>query len=88
MAMRKPWVLVNALERQPKSSIEGGPPVRHREGVVVHKENRIASFDLIQVSTILSQSMGLSPIPLDDSRTTFLGNPLVNGSAKLFSDLT
>ena len=26
MAMREPWVLISALERQPKSFIEGGPP--------------------------------------------------------------
>ena len=31
---------------------------------------------------------GLNPISLDDSRTTLLERPLVNGSARFFSDFT
>ena len=31
---------------------------------------------------------GLNPISLDDSRTTLLERPLVNGSAIFFSDFT
>jgi len=44
----------------------------------------MTSFDHKWVSTIPLHSMGFNPIPLDDSRTTFLGNSFVRGSVKFF----
>ena len=60
----------------------------HRDENVVRGEDSMASFDHKRVSNILSQSIGLRPVPLDVSRTNHLVNPLVRGSARVFLDLT
>jgi len=68
-----------------------GTTAYHRDENVVHIEGNKASFNHKWVSTILStilsQSMGLDPIPFEILRTTRLVNPLVSGSVRFFSDL-
>ena len=61
---------------------------RLRDKNIVWIEGNMASFDHKTVSAILSQFMGLIPIPLNICRMTRLVNPLISGSARLFSFLT
>ena len=54
----------------------------HKDENIVRIERNMTLFDDKRVSTLLSQFMGWSPIPLDVSRATRLVSPLVSGSAR------